>query len=393
MSEFRGLEFTGERVVPGLVDANLFNQHLARYRFAARFARQARVLDAGCGSGYGVAELPNAAAVVAMDISADAVQHGRGAFSRPGVHFTQGACEALPFADASFDLLVAFEVIEHLEHWRRMLAEARRVLRPSGILLVSTPNKAWYTESRAQAGPNPYHVHEFEYGEFEAALAAVFPHVHLWTQNHSEVIAFVPAASSSGISAPGILDASADTAPTQAHFFLAACSAEPIAETRSFAWLPSSGNALRERQRHIALLESELEQKNTWLADALNSLAAVQNLHEEVLVELQERNAWAARLNSELDVARDAISRLESEASVRLDWIRDLEAQIARGRAEIARLGVESDEKDNTIAERTAWAQSLDAELESARAELQTLQRALWVRAGRKLKVIPGNPA
>jgi len=383
------LEFTGERVVPGLVDPNLFNEHLARYRFAARFAEGRRVLDAGCGAGYGTAELANAATVVAMDISADAMAHARRAFARPGVHFLQGACESLPFADASFDLLVAFEVIEHLERWREMLAEARRVLRPSGVLLVSTPNKAWYAESRAAAGPNPYHVREFEYGEFEAALQATFPHVHLWSQNHSESVAFVPALPSRD----GVLDAPADTAPEHAHFFLAACSRSPIADTRAFAWLPSAGNALRERLHHIALLESELEQKNVWLAGALESQAELQKEHEAVLVELQDRNAWAARLNGELDLARAAISRLESEAAVRLEWVRDLEAQIARGRAEIDRLAQESSHLENTIAERTRWVQSLDADLRRLRAELQALEQAKLVRFGRKLQLIPGKPA
>ena len=58
-----------------------------------------------------------------------------------------------------------------------------------------------------------------------------------------------------------MLDAPADGAPEQAHFFLAACSRSPIADTRAFGWLPSSGNVLRERERHIALLNSELRQK------------------------------------------------------------------------------------------------------------------------------------
>jgi ubiquinone/menaquinone biosynthesis C-methylase UbiE len=395
------LEFTGERVIPGLVDPNLLNEHVARYRFTARFAGHARVLDAGCGSGYGTAELANASTVVGIDISADAVAHARRAFSRPGVHFIQGACESLPFAGESFDLVVAFEVIEHIQGWQRMLAEARRVLRPSGVLLVSTPNKAWYNESRAAAGPNPYHVREFEYGEFKAALEAVFPHVHLWTQNHSDAIAFVPASASNGL-----LDAPADSAPEHAHFFLAACSQSPIAETGAFAWMPSSGNALRERLRHISLLESEIERKNEWLSEAAQSHAELQKAHENALAELHESNTWAARLNGELDVARAEISGLESEAAVRLAWIdgletqiRDLEAQTSRGRAEIARVVLERDEMkremESTIAERTHWAQSLDVEVDRLRTELQRvrtelgiLETAKLVRVGRKLRLI-----
>jgi SAM-dependent methyltransferase len=380
------LEFTGERVVPGLVDPDLLNEHLARYRFAARFAEHAHVLDAGCGSGYGAAELGSAAAVIGVDISADAVVHARHAFSKPGVHFVQGACESLPFAGESFDLVVAFEVIEHLEGWQRMLAEARRVLRPAGVLLVSTPNKAWYNESRAAAGPNPYHVREFEYGEFKAALEAVFPHVHLWTQNHSDAIAFVPAFVAASPSC-GVLDAPGDAAPEHAHFFLAACSQSPIAETRAFAWLPSSGNALRERQRHISLLESEIEQKNEWLAGLHGEMDAAR----EVIAQLQRE------LQSTHEGYQQQVSRLESEAAVRLDWIGDLEGQIARGRNEIARLGLERDELEGTIAERTQWAQSLDVEVERLRSEiervrtdLETLEQTKLVRLGRKVHLIGG---
>jgi SAM-dependent methyltransferase len=392
------LEFTGERVVPGLVDPNLFNEHLARYRFAARFAGGGRVLDAGCGSGYGTAEFPGAASVVGIDVAADAVIHARRSFFSPGVYFLQGTCEALPFADQSFDLLVAFEVIEHLTRWQDMLAEARRVLRPTGVLLVSTPNKTYYAEMRAASGPNPYHVHEFEYREFEAALQAVFPHVSLWSQNHSEVMAFVPAAPSSGV-----FDAPAETAPDEAHFFIAACSQSPLAEPHSFAWLPSAGNVLREREHHIALLESEVEKKNIWLAQTQTSHTKLLEAHDQVLAELNASNEWARKLDMDLDSARKVIAgvqeeleashagyrRLETEAATRLDWIRDLEAQIARGRDEIARLEMEN-------AERTQWAQSLDAELERTRtelsrasSELESMRQSKWVRLGQALSVAP----
>jgi SAM-dependent methyltransferase len=401
------MEFTGERVVPGLVDPDLFNEHLSRYRFAGRFAAGgAKVLDAGCGTGYGTAEFGGAAQVMAMDISGEAVAHAVRTFGRADVDFLQGACEALPFADESFDLVVAFEVIEHLERWPDLLTEARRVLRPEGILLVSTPNKAYYAEARAAAGPNPYHVREFEYREFECALKAVFPHVQLWSQNHSESITFIPSSPSAGV-----LDAPADCAPEQAHFFLAACSRAPIMDTRSFGWLPSSGNVLRERERHIALLDSELRQKEEWLSESQAARDELQRTHDEVVgelrrsnewadglngelkaagaritelqAELDRSNSWAQSLNAELQSAGATIDKLNHELSIRLDWVRDIEAQLDRARNEIARLNQEN-------VERTQWAQSLDAELQTVKSERERFEAQLrmigdskWVRLGR----------
>src|SRR5215472_3924255 len=153
-------EFTGERLIPGQVDVDLLNEHMARYTFAVRLARGKRVLDAGCGAGYGSAE--------------------------------QASVTQLPYPDAAFDLVVAFEVIEHLEDWRGFLAEARRVLSPSGQLIVSTPNRLYYTESRGAEGANPFHVHEFDFAEFGDELRAVFPHVSLYLENHVEGVAFTP---------------------------------------------------------------------------------------------------------------------------------------------------------------------------------------------------------
>src|SRR6185312_10166479 len=186
-------EFTGERVIPGQVDIDLYNEHMARYAFAARLARGKRALDAGCGAGYGSAELARSASqVVGIDSSADAIEYARATYPLPNLTFEQASYEALPHADASFDLIVAFEVIEHLKHWQRFLREARRTLAPNGQFIVSTPNKLYYAESRGSQGPNPFHVHEFEFEEFRDELRAIFPHVSMYLENHVEGVAFQP---------------------------------------------------------------------------------------------------------------------------------------------------------------------------------------------------------
>ncbi len=175
-------EFTGERVIPGQVDIDLFNEHMARYAFAARLARGKRALDAGCGAGYGSAELARAAlSVVGIDSSSGAIEYARANYPLPNLTFEQASCEALPHADGSFDLIVAFEVIEHLTNWSRFLREARRTLAPNGQFIVSTPNKLYYAESRGSDGANPFHVHEFEFEEFRDELRSVFPHVSLYS--------------------------------------------------------------------------------------------------------------------------------------------------------------------------------------------------------------------
>src|SRR5579863_9147556 len=91
------VEFTGERVIPGQVDADLLNEHLARYAFAARWARGNRVLDAGCGAGYGSAELAKSAlSVMGADVAADAVEFARDRYRLPNLQFEQASCLALP---------------------------------------------------------------------------------------------------------------------------------------------------------------------------------------------------------------------------------------------------------------------------------------------------------
>ena len=146
-------EFTGERVIPGQVNDDLWAEHMARYAFAARFARGRRVLDLGCGTGYGTAELAQPRPLRRGHRScagSDRLCATR--IIRCRTRFLAASATALPFRAASFDLVTAFEVIEHLDDWRALLAEARRVLASDGVFLVSTPNKRYYAESRGAVG-------------------------------------------------------------------------------------------------------------------------------------------------------------------------------------------------------------------------------------------------
>ena len=173
MSHAPSLTFTGERFTPE-VRGPIWYEHWHRYAFVASMVRGVRVLDAACGEGYGSFLLAHAAArVTGVDISADAVAHARERYARDNLEFVHGSVTELSLPDASVDAIVSFETIEHLPAQREMLAEFRRVLSPSGVLVISSPNRPVYNEGGAIE--NHFHVKELDRGELKALLDPNFP--------------------------------------------------------------------------------------------------------------------------------------------------------------------------------------------------------------------------
>ena len=132
---------SGERFVPEAMGGQLIEaEHHARYRHAAQLVAGRSVLDAGCGVGWGSALLAHAGAarVTGLDIDAGALADATG--RTDAATFVRGDLMDLPFADASFDVVVCFEAIEHVLGPLLALDELRRVLAPDGVLTVSSPN-------------------------------------------------------------------------------------------------------------------------------------------------------------------------------------------------------------------------------------------------------------
>ena len=168
-----------ERFVPeSMRDELLAAEHLARYEWAGGLAPGRRVLDAGCGTGYGAEMLAaaGAASVMGVDSAAAVVEAAR---ARAGgrLAFERADVARLPCDDGSFDLVTCFEVIEHVPDPGAVLGELRRVLAPGGVLAISSPNADRYPPG------NPHHVREFTTSEFRALLAEAFPAVRLLAQH------------------------------------------------------------------------------------------------------------------------------------------------------------------------------------------------------------------
>jgi SAM-dependent methyltransferase len=152
------LTLTGERTLPGIDTENYwYRRHEVAYTALLPFCLGATVIDAGCGEGYGSDRIAAVARlVVGIDYDPTTITHVASRY--PKVRPVRGNLVALPFADGSADVLASLQVIEHLWDQPKFLAECRRVLRPAGTMLLTTPNRL--TFSPGNVALNPFHVRE-----------------------------------------------------------------------------------------------------------------------------------------------------------------------------------------------------------------------------------------
>ena len=128
------MEFTGERIVPGSVNDDLLNEHLCRYGFAQLLVEERVVLDIGSGVGYGAKILAEEASrVVAVDLSEEAVRYAGSEYAAGNIEMVVGDAQDLPLASDSVDVVVSFELVEHLQSQQAHLLEISRVLKTGGI--------------------------------------------------------------------------------------------------------------------------------------------------------------------------------------------------------------------------------------------------------------------
>lgn len=161
-------------------------EHITRYDLASAEVMGARALDIGCGVGYGARRLleRGASEVVAVDYAEEALEIARREFSHPRISYIRDDAQLLGKINGAFEVIVAYEIFEHVPRPEAMLERCLELLKPGGWLFCSTPNDRFRPKLKDGVTPrNPFHVREYTYSEFRDILASYFTEIEMFGQD------------------------------------------------------------------------------------------------------------------------------------------------------------------------------------------------------------------
>ncbi len=395
--------FTGERLTAS-VHGQVELEHYHRYLFARGFCRDRDVLDVASGEGYGAAQLAQVARhVVGVEFARATVINAAANFPRENLSFVRADARTLPLGDACVDVVTSFETIEHFDRQEDFVTEVRRVLRPDGCFIVSTPDRDIY--SPPGSTPNPFHVLEFDRAGFLNLLHRHFDYVSLIRQRPMLVSALVPEETES--IAPLIFERleegrfASDIALPKAPYLVAIAAArEPRLAPFSLLIEPTliDMDMTAELDR-LRLAETEARREAAIAVEAARQRETRARGAADLAIEAARRAEANARNASEaaIDAARLAEDAAREEARLAVEAARQREESAredarvaieeARHSAELARANAEQAETDaraatlNLTHTRAALVQAnndLDRISGSARHFLRQYGPRLW---------------
>ena len=173
---------TGERLVTKVSDHYGTFEHLHRYALAMELCRGKTVLDIASGEGYGSKLVSQQALFVyGVDISEECVSHASRKYAGDKLEFRQGSASQIPLPDHTVDIVVSFETIEHHDRHEEMFSEIKRVLKPGGLLFLSSPEKAIYSE---RDPGNRFHIKELSLAELRTLCTRHFANTAVYYQKN-----------------------------------------------------------------------------------------------------------------------------------------------------------------------------------------------------------------
>lgn len=343
------MNYTGERFLPDECRGEISIEHYQRYQFASLFARGKTILDAACGEGYGSSLLSRkAASVTGLDIDPAAIENAQQKYKQPGLSFLAGSIASLPFEDHSFDMAVSFETIEHVDipTQEAFLTEIKRVLKPDGILIMSTPNKAVYTD--LVCGANPFHIREFYVQEYANFLGKAFRNIRFFGQFPDLGYFIAGEGTRETVLHQG-------KTPEQCRYVIALCSdADPDAgfdATGLTIFDDSMYYSLNAAVHNLesAVLKTKAEAES-FQSRQEQSIAELKNHASSLERIIDELKQYTAHLEQDLESQKQYIPHLEQDIRTQKEYICHLEKDMQTQKDYILRLEKDRDEQGGYIA-------------------------------------------
>jgi len=332
LEDFEGLEvqasgssfirFMQERYVPSTCSEIAEYEHMPRYKYALSLAPNKTILDFGCGTGYGSSILATRAnLVVGVDIDESALEWARETHRKPTLEFRSNSDFGASLPRKYFDLVTCFEMIEHVtaDHQQLIINSFVNVLKPDGVLLISTPNP----KITALYGDNPYHLCELTRNEFETLLQSKFKFVSIIDQHALASILFA----SGNVDQDWQLDTLKNTKLTESSTlgYLALCSQQEIRVMKSATYVDNDNPyiplllELRKNLLEAKIKAYEFEQTLLQLRymqkEPFTREQKVLNREQELLNKEQEL------LNREKVLERGLVSRISNAARQKMSWL------------------------------------------------------------------------
>ncbi|MCV0393501.1 MAG: methyltransferase domain-containing protein, partial [Nitrosopumilus sp.] len=351
------LKFTGERFVPFCPElANLFQEHIIRYMFSCQFIKNKIVLDAGCGTGYGSYLLAQkgAKSVLGIDTSKEAITFCKNNFKINNVQFKEDDCTNPKVSDSSIDVVIAFEILEHLKNPEQFLSHAKRILKNNGLLILSTPNKKTYNSV------NPFHEKEYSREELEEFLKTKFEYVSIFHQSYPSTLAIFDSKSNSTIQELDVEGTKSDQNDS-ALYFLAICSDSKLPHYSSKLFLFDEDTILLKNfpilQKQVRLLDNELTERDA--------------TYSQLKKEFEERSKWALDLNNEIEERKKQIIHYQNESQQKDTLLEQLQADLKEKDTLLEQLQADLKEKDTLLEQLQADLKEKDTLLEQLQADLK----------------------
>lgn len=337
------IEMTGERYIPEMEDEELELEHMERYYAASRLTEGKTVLDAACGEGYGCYLMAKKAGkVIGIDLDAAAIAHAKRKYSDAGnLTFLQAGVDRMDMVeDHTIDVVTSFETIEHVSEavQHGFISEIHRVLKPEGILIMSSPNRKEYSDR--YHFHNKFHIHELYVDEFARLLKGTFRNVRMYRQ-YLEVASWID---QTDVDEETLLcrKDSSRYAPEGKYAIAVAGNAALPEQSLSMVhlhlreeYLPLLEKLYAQRvrvgqlQREKEACEQELEREKEACEQELERRADELEHRMEVI---NEANAENSILKNELKLCREELERRADELEHRMQAINELQAFINQSR-------------------------------------------------------------